>query len=95
MQRIEKFHLFQKERKNGKSVIMLRFFITPLSFEDCWYPRTQEIMGIMRAFLRIRFWSMSNHTIRQIKPGCIFLMRRFQPDFHYAFKKHTLKKFKD
>ena len=56
----QKFHLFQKERKNSKSVIICFFFITPLLLENCWYPRVKEIMEIMRAYLRIRFWSMVN-----------------------------------
>ena len=60
----QKSYLFQKERKNGKLVIIT--FFTPLLFENWCYPSVQEIMGIMRAFLRIRFWLMSKHTIRQL-----------------------------
>ena len=50
----------KREKKwQVRNYIML-FFITPLLFENCWYPRVEEIMEIMRAYLRIRFWSMVN-----------------------------------
>ena len=39
-------------------------FITPLLFENLSYQRVEEIMGIMKGYLLIRFCSMSKHTIR-------------------------------
>ena len=54
----------KKQRKKKWQVGNYVTFFTPLLFENWCYPRVQKIMGIMRAFLRIRFWSMSKHTIR-------------------------------
>ena len=55
---------FISKRKTKWQVGNYVTFFTPLLFENWCYPRVQEIMGIMRAFLRIRFWSISKHTIR-------------------------------
>ena len=38
--------------------------MTPLLFENSLYQRVEEIVGTMKAFLQIRFCSMSKHTIR-------------------------------